>query len=417
MRELVILAALVSALHAASLHKDSDVGYKCQADQDKNATLAAERFINEHHRHGYKFKFVSLDSRSAEKKIDPCEVVLRITLEETECHITSPKPLDQCTTRSEAETKVTAKCNVTVSSFKGKASVESYICDTEAASHKILVTKCPDCPSLLPLHDPKGLESVQSALKKFNKDSSHASYFKLLEVGRIRTQWMSFGQSFFAEFAIMETNCSKEEASQKPEACKALCGDKARYGFCESSKFGTPVQGVEGLEVECKVYEAQVYISITHLNWNSKSSQRETVNSMDPTAIQDINQGMITPIARDMEAMITKRKHLTKGAVQNMLAMTTKRKHLAKGAVQNMQGMTTKRKHLTKGAVLNMQGMTTKRKHLAKGAVQNMLAMTTKTKHLAKGAVQNIHTTVQKALQGFQNQHLRDTMNSHAMAL
>lgn len=69
MRELVILAALVSALHAASLHKDSDVGYKCQADQDKNATLAAERFINEHHRHGYKFKFVSLDSRSAEKKV------------------------------------------------------------------------------------------------------------------------------------------------------------------------------------------------------------------------------------------------------------------------------------------------------------------------------------------------------------
>lgn len=69
MRELVIIAALVSALHAASLHKDSDVGYKCQADHDKNATLAAERFINERHRHGYKFKFVSLDSRSAEKKV------------------------------------------------------------------------------------------------------------------------------------------------------------------------------------------------------------------------------------------------------------------------------------------------------------------------------------------------------------
>ncbi|XDV21859.1 hypothetical protein PO909_026875 [Leuciscus waleckii] len=82
-----------------------------------------------------------------------------------------------------------------------------------------------------------------------------------------------------------------------------------------------------------------------------------------------------------------------------------------------MEAMITKRKHLTKGAVQNMLAMTTKRKHLAKGAVQNMLAMTTKTKHLAKGAVQNIHTTVQKALQGFQNQHLRDTMNSHAMAL
>lgn len=67
MRELVILAALVSALHAASLPTDSDVEYKCQEDQDKTATLAAEQFINEHHHHGYKFRFVSLDSRSAEK--------------------------------------------------------------------------------------------------------------------------------------------------------------------------------------------------------------------------------------------------------------------------------------------------------------------------------------------------------------
>lgn len=67
MRELVILAALVSALHAASLPTDSDVEYKCREDQDKTATLAAERFINEHHHHGYKFKFVSQDSRSAEK--------------------------------------------------------------------------------------------------------------------------------------------------------------------------------------------------------------------------------------------------------------------------------------------------------------------------------------------------------------
>lgn len=67
MRELVILVALVSALHAASLPTGSDVEYKCQEDQDKTATLAAERFINEHHRHGYKFKFVSQDSRSAEK--------------------------------------------------------------------------------------------------------------------------------------------------------------------------------------------------------------------------------------------------------------------------------------------------------------------------------------------------------------
>uniref|UniRef100_A0A672NXU6 Alpha-2-HS-glycoprotein-like n=1 Tax=Sinocyclocheilus grahami TaxID=75366 RepID=A0A672NXU6_SINGR len=252
MRELVILAALVSALHAASLPTDTDVVHKCQEDQDNIATLEAESFINDHHHHGYKFKFVSLDSRSAEEKTDPCEVILGITLEETECHIVNPKPLDQCTTRKESETKVTAKCNVTISSVEGKAAVKRYTCETEPASHEILVTKCPDCPSLLPLHDLRALESVKTALQKFNKESNHKSYFKLMEVGRISTQWMFTGQSFFADFAIMETNCTNKEE----EACKALCGDHARYGFCKSSKVGN-----EEPEVECEIYEAQ---NITH---------------------------------------------------------------------------------------------------------------------------------------------------------
>ncbi|XP_016308534.1 alpha-2-HS-glycoprotein 1 isoform X2 [Sinocyclocheilus anshuiensis] len=252
MRELVILAALVSALHAASLPTDTDVQYECQEDQDNIATLEAESFINDHHRHGYKFKFVSLDSRSAEEKTDPCEVVLGITLEETECHIVNPKPLDQCNTRMETQTKVTAKCNVTVSSVEGKAAVKRYICDTEPASHQILVTKCPDCPSLLPLHDPKALESVKTALQKFNKESDHKSYFKLMEVGRISTQWMFSGQSFFAQFAIMETNCTNKEAPQNEESCKALCGDQAQYGFCKSTKVGN-----EEPIVECEIYEAQ----------------------------------------------------------------------------------------------------------------------------------------------------------------
>uniref|UniRef100_A0A8C1PC63 Alpha-2-HS-glycoprotein 1 n=1 Tax=Cyprinus carpio TaxID=7962 RepID=A0A8C1PC63_CYPCA len=243
---------MVLALHVASLPTDTDVIYKCQEDQDNIATLAAERFINDHHHHGYKFKFVSLDSRSADEKTDPCGVILGITLEETECHIVNPKPLDQCNTRMETETKVTAKCNVTVLSFEGKAIVACYICDTKPDSHEILVTKCPDCPILLPLNDPNGLESMKTALQKFNKESNHESYFKLLEVGRISTKWMLSGQGFFAQFAITETNCPKTVDYQKQKACKALCGVKARYGFCKSYRVGN-----EEPEVECEIYKAQ----------------------------------------------------------------------------------------------------------------------------------------------------------------
>ncbi|XP_051980512.1 alpha-2-HS-glycoprotein-like [Xyrauchen texanus] len=246
MRQLVTLAILVLALCAAS-----EVEYKCLEDQDSIATDAAEKFINDHHRHGYKFKFVSLDSRTAEEKADPCEVVFRITLEESVCHIVNPKPVDQCEVRSETETIVTAKCNVTITSIEGKAAVKNYICDTEPGSHQSLVMKCPDCRALLPLHDPTGLESMKSALQKYNKESNHMSYFKLMEMGRISTQWMLMGQSFFAEFAIVETDCPNKE-SQNRDTCKALCGDKARYGFCKSTKVGNNEP-----RVECNIYEAQ----------------------------------------------------------------------------------------------------------------------------------------------------------------
>ncbi|KAA0712519.1 Antihemorrhagic factor cHLP-B [Triplophysa tibetana] len=261
MRELVIVAALISALYAISLPPASEVEYKCQEDQDNNATRVAEQFINNHHRHGYKFKFVSLDGRTAEGKADACEVVLKMTLMETECHIVNPKPLDQCNIRLESETSVTAKCNVTIYSVEGKAAVKCYICGTEPASHELLVKKCPDCLTLLPLHDPQGLETVKIALQKFNKESNQTSYFKLVEVGRISSQMLS-RQSFFAEFTIVETDCPNKQAS--PEACKALCMDQARYGFCKSCK----VQDLEPT-VECEVFEA--HNSTQHMHHHGHS--------------------------------------------------------------------------------------------------------------------------------------------------
>lgn len=60
--------------------------------------------------------------------------------------------------------------------------------DVYPASSEQLIRVCPDCPTLLPLHDPQGLESVKAAVEKFNNDSKQTSYFKLLEVGRLSTQ-------------------------------------------------------------------------------------------------------------------------------------------------------------------------------------------------------------------------------------
>uniref|UniRef100_A0A4W4HNE2 Cystatin fetuin-A-type domain-containing protein n=1 Tax=Electrophorus electricus TaxID=8005 RepID=A0A4W4HNE2_ELEEL len=255
MGRLWALAALLQVLltHTATI----SASYACLEEQDTNATNEALHIINELHHHGYKFRLVSVDSRTAQEKADPCEVVLALTLEETKCHIVNPEPFTNCELRSEAETKVIAKCNVTMCGGEHPG-IKKYTCDTEPA----LLHICPDCPILLPLHDPKGLESVKAALEMFNSESNHTSYFKLLEVGRITSQHnMMFGQSYFVQFAIVETECADSVKTEGKNACKPLCDKEADYGFCQATQLGNSV-----LTVDCDIYDAQV---CTHLPGSS----------------------------------------------------------------------------------------------------------------------------------------------------
>lgn len=68
MRRLLVLAALVQVLLADS-SAVSQV-YKCEEDKDDVAINEAVLFINELHHHGYKFKLVSKDSRTLQKKVN-----------------------------------------------------------------------------------------------------------------------------------------------------------------------------------------------------------------------------------------------------------------------------------------------------------------------------------------------------------
>ncbi|KAG9266458.1 alpha-2-HS-glycoprotein 1 [Astyanax mexicanus] len=249
MRRLLILAALLQVLLAQS----SNETYQCQVDKDDQALEEAVQFINDLHHHGYKFKLVKKESRKPENEGKSCDVLMAVTLEETKCHVVNPKPLDECEIRPFHETKVTAKCNVTVCGGGPKTGIKQFTCDTEPVSNVEVAKICPDCPALLPLHDSRGLESVKAAVEKFNKDSDFTKYFKLLEVGRLTTQHnMMFGQTYFAEFALVETECSDQTKPEEKPACKPKCSQETRHGFCKSTQLGNG-----SLTVTCEIYEAQ----------------------------------------------------------------------------------------------------------------------------------------------------------------
>ncbi|KAG7261887.1 hypothetical protein CRUP_006303, partial [Coryphaenoides rupestris] len=67
--------------------------------------------INDHHHHGYEFKLTKVNSSRVEPVDDECTITLELSLEETKCHFTNPKPVEDCELRRHMQT-VTAKCKV-----------------------------------------------------------------------------------------------------------------------------------------------------------------------------------------------------------------------------------------------------------------------------------------------------------------
>ncbi|KAF4083285.1 hypothetical protein AMELA_G00138190 [Ameiurus melas] len=245
MRGLLILSVLCHGLFSA------DPPF-CKLNASEKAD-EAEYLINKLHHHGYKFKLFSYTEELNLPGLPACQTFMVLTLKETKCHIVNPKPFNECEERKDNETPVIAKCNVTLCDGGEKPGIAQLICDTEPASSEQLIRSCPDCPTLLPLHDPEGLESVKAAIEKFNKESNQTSYFKLLEVGRLSTQHnMKFGMSHFAEFAIVETECSDNVKNEEKPSCKQKCPNEAHHGFCKSTQLGNG-----DLTVNCEIYEVQ----------------------------------------------------------------------------------------------------------------------------------------------------------------
>uniref|UniRef100_A0A3B3SNL5 Alpha-2-HS-glycoprotein n=1 Tax=Paramormyrops kingsleyae TaxID=1676925 RepID=A0A3B3SNL5_9TELE len=247
MREAMLtLAGLFLLAHvflAAGVLPAERPSIPCDENGAVPASQAAFQHISAQHHHGYKYK--PSDFPSSQDDL-ACEFHLELDLEETTCHVVNPKPVEECVVRETHETKVQSNCNVTLTVVEGKPTVKKYSCSSDPASAEELQKICPDCPSLLPLHYPAGLDSIKSALKKFHEESNETSNFKLLEVGRLSTQHMLTGQSYLAEFAIVQTDC-------RSHVICVLGRGKAQYGFCKST-----VLGNDEVSVDCEIYDAQV---------------------------------------------------------------------------------------------------------------------------------------------------------------
>ncbi|KAM3619189.1 uncharacterized protein V6R79_004351 [Siganus canaliculatus] len=198
---------------------------------------------------------------------------LTIDVMETKCHITSRKPWKQCQVRDISEVPVYGECEVSAY-LQSQVKLQGYSCVLREVPATAVVHECPDCPTADNLNEPVVKETANLSLQRFNEESGLANYFSLENITRASSQWV-VGPSYFVEFTILETVCSKQTDASERSNCPPMDCQFAHRGFCQAShmahedqfEFRLPVGKKDGslhhrkaVDVTCEIYEPQAAV-------------------------------------------------------------------------------------------------------------------------------------------------------------
>uniref|UniRef100_A0A452TC49 Fetuin B n=1 Tax=Ursus maritimus TaxID=29073 RepID=A0A452TC49_URSMA len=122
----------------------------------------------------------------------------------------------------------------------------------QAISRRRIHRMCPDCPSpsATDLSDPSVLEAALESLAKYNSESTSKQY-SLVQVIQASSQWV-VGPSYFVEYLIKESPCTKSQAS----SCALQPPDSAPVGLCKGSLIKAGIE--KFVSVTCDFFEQQV---------------------------------------------------------------------------------------------------------------------------------------------------------------
>uniref|UniRef100_A0A096M076 Si:ch211-284e20.8 n=1 Tax=Poecilia formosa TaxID=48698 RepID=A0A096M076_POEFO len=218
--------------------------------------------INQDRTDGYILTLNRLYDLSSTSNQEKSGSVYNLTIDvlETKCHSISKKPWKQCEVRGLGDIPVYGECQASVQ-VDAQVKLESYSCALREVAATAIVHVCPDCPTADNLNEPVIKETAKLALQKFNKESHLANYFALGNITKASLQWV-VGPSYFVEFTVLETECSKETDFSELTHCQPMNCQFAHRGFCTGSH-KTHEEKAESVEVKCEIYEPQHVHSVT----------------------------------------------------------------------------------------------------------------------------------------------------------
>nr|XP_046263985.1 alpha-2-HS-glycoprotein 2 [Scatophagus argus] len=196
---------------------------QCDSPEAEEAALVAQDYLNSQHTHGYKYALNRIEDIKILTKPDGDDTyVLEVDLLETDCHVLDPTPVTNCTVRPKILTAVEGDCDVVLKKVGGALTVTAFKCKTEESTEDL----CLGCRTLLPLNDTAALGFVHASLATVNNRTENVTY-TVLEVGRMSSQVVSGGPIYFAEYVVIEANCTDD-------ACLPLSDAMAARGICSA---------------------------------------------------------------------------------------------------------------------------------------------------------------------------------------
>ncbi|XP_069476478.1 antihemorrhagic factor cHLP-B-like [Ambystoma mexicanum] len=231
------------------------------ACNDPMAAIAADmtlRQINANRREGYVFSLYRIaDAREHFQESSGTVYYLTLDVLETVCHVLSKRSWEDCEVKPLHEA-VYGQCKAIMHINRPRRIVHlhNYDCTLQPVPRSRIQMMCPDCPVPTGLDNPKYLEAAQLTLDKFNRESNLTKYFILDSIARASMQWV-VGPSYFVEYIIKETNCTKPVADIS--RCKALSCEFAHTGFCRGSMMKAENRGPEETHASatCDIFEPE----------------------------------------------------------------------------------------------------------------------------------------------------------------
>lgn len=244
----------------------------CNSPEAVRVAEEALKQINQDRTNGYILSLNRLYDVSQTPEKDKGGSLYKLTIDvmETKCHITSGKPWKQCEVRSIGDVPVYGECEVSAY-LDSEVKLESYSCALREVPATAVVDVCPDCPTAENLNEPVVKETANLSLQRFNEESQLANYFTLDNITRASSQWV-VGPSYFVEFTILETVCSKKTDTSELSDCPPMDCPFAHRGFCLGShvahedqfeirlpvgKKDSSFQHRKPVDVKCEIYEPQ----------------------------------------------------------------------------------------------------------------------------------------------------------------